>query len=174
MNRQEKTDEIGVLTGLLGGSQLAVVAEYSGLKVAHMVELRQELRKVSGRYRVVKNTLARIATKDTDLGPIGKSLKGPVGVAYTKADVAGVAKVVTKFAKDHPEFKLKGGVLAGGDVLDAKGLEALSNLPGKDQLRANLLATLLAAPSQFARLLAAPASGFVRVLEARRKQLAGE
>lgn len=174
MNRQEKSDEIGVLKGLLAGSQLAVVAQYDGLKVAHMVELRQELRKVSGRYRVVKNTLARIATNDTDLAGMHVSLKGPVGVAYTKTDVAGVAKAVTKFAKDHPEFKLKGGVLAGGTVVDVKGLEALSNLPGKDQLRAMLLGAMKGVSGKFVSLLAAVPGGFVRVLEARRKQLAGE
>ena len=174
MNRQEKSDEVGVLKGLLDGSQLAVVAQYSGLSVANMVELRQELRKMNGRYRVVKNTLAKIATTDSELKGMHKSLKGPVGVAYTKTDVAGVAKAVTTFAKAHPEFQLKGGVLADGTVMDAAGLEALSNLPGKDQLRAMLLGTLMGVPSKFVRLLAAVPSEFVRLLEARRKSLAGE
>lgn len=174
MNRQEKSDEVGVLKGLLDGSQLAVVAEYSGLTVKHMVELRQELRKVSGKYRVVKNTLAKIATDGTDLAGIHKSLKGPVGVAYTKTDVAGVAKTMTTFAKAHPELKLKGAVLADGTVMDAQGLEALSNLPGKDQLRAMLLGALSGVPRTFVSLLAAVPGQFVRLLEARRKSLAGE
>ena len=173
MNRQEKTDEIGALKSLLDGAQLAVVAEYSGLTVAHMVELRQELRKASGRYRVVKNTLARIATSGTPIGGIGKSLKNAVGVAYTKTDVAGVAKTVTQFAKDHPQFKLKGGVLSDGTVMDGAGLEALSNLPGKDQLRAMLLGALQGVPTKFVGLLAAVPGQFVRLLEARRKSLAG-
>ncbi len=174
MNRQEKSDEVGVLKGLLDGSQLAVVAEYSGLTVKHMVELRTELRKVSGKYRVVKNTLAKIATDGTGIAGIHKSLKGPVGVAYTKTDVAGVAKTMTTFAKAHPELKLKGAVLADGTVMDAQGLEALSNLPGKDQLRAMLLGALSGVPRKFVSLLAAVPGTFVRLLEARRKSLAGE
>ncbi len=174
MNRQEKSEEIGALKELLDGAQLAIVAEYAGLKVSHMIELRQELRKASGRYRVVKNTLARIATKGPELEAINTNLAGPVGVVFTKTDVAGVAKAVSNFAKAHPEFKIKGGVLAGGGTLDLKGIETLSNLPSKDVLRAMLLGTLGGVPRKFVSLLAAGPGGFVRVLEARRQQLAVE
>jgi large subunit ribosomal protein L10 len=174
MNRQEKSEEIGALKKLLDGAQLAVVADYAGLTVSSMVELRTELRKSAGRYRVVKNTLAKIATGETDLKGLHTSLKGPVGVVYTKGDVAATAKTVTTFAKSHPEFKIRGGVLAGGAVLDEKGLEALSNLPGKDQLRAMVLGTLMGVPRKVVSLFAAVPGGFVRVLEARRRQLAGE
>ena len=174
MNRQEKSEEIGALKKLLDGAQLAVVADYAGLTVSSMVELRSELRKPQGRYRVVKNTLAKIATHDTELKGLDKNLKGPVGIVYSKTDAAGTAKTVTAFAKAHPEFKIRGGVLSDGTVLDEKGIEALSSLPGKDQLRAMLLGTLMGVPQKFVGTLAAVPGGFVRVLEARRKKLAGE
>lgn len=174
MNRQEKSEEIGELKKLLDGAQLAVVADYAGLTVSKMVALRTELRKSSGHYRIVKNTLAKIATKETDLKGLHTSLKGPVGVVYTKGDVAGTAKAVTEFAKTNPEFKIRGGVMAGGVVVDAQGLEALASLPGKDQLRAMLLGTLMGVPRKVVTLFAAVPSGFVRVLDARRRQLAGE
>jgi len=122
----------------------------------------------------VKNTLAKIATKDSGLVGHHKSLQGPVGIAYTKGDAAGTAKTVTAFAKAHPEFKIRGGVLGDGTVLDEKGLEALSNLPGKDQLRAMLLGTLMGVPTKLVGIFAAVPGGFVRVLAARKRQLAGE
>jgi len=174
MNRQEKSEEIGALKKLLDGAQFAVVADYAGLTVKSMVELRSELRKSQGHYRVVKNTLAKIATGETDLKGLHAALKGPIGIVYTKGDAAGTAKTVTTFAKAHPEFKIRAGVLAGGTVLDEKGVEALSNLPGKDQLRAMLLGTLMGVPQKLVGIFAAVPGGFVRVLDARRRQLAGE
>ena len=174
MNRQDKSEEIGALKKLLDGAQLAVVADYAGLTVSSMVELRSELRKSQGRYRVVKNTLAKIATHDTELKGLDKNLKGPVGIVYSKTDAAGTAKTVTAFAKAHPEFKIRGGVLSDGTVLDEKGIEALSSLPGKDQLRAMLLGTLMGVPTKLVGIFAAVPGGFVRVLAARKRQLAGE
>lgn len=174
MNRQEKSEEVGSLKQLLEGSQLAVVAEYAGLTVSSVVGFRTELRKASGQYRVVKNTLAKIATQGTELEGLHAQLVGPVGVVFTKGDAAAVAKAVTAFAKANPAFKIKGGVLAGGNVIDASGIEALSKLPGREELLAMLLGTFTGVPRQFVRLLAAAPSGFVRLLEARRASLAGE
>jgi len=174
MNRQEKSEEVGSLKQLLEGAQLAVVAEYAGVKVASMVTFRNDLRKASGQYRVVKNTLAKIATKGTELEGLEKNLAGPVGVVFTKGDAAAVAKTVTAFAKATPLFKIKGGVLKGGHVIDAAGVDALANLPGREQLLAMLLGALQGVPRTFVTVLAAAPAGFVRVLEARRKQLGGE
>jgi len=174
MNRQEKIDEIQRIQELLDGAQLVILTEYSGLAVSEMVELRQELRKVAGRYRIVKNTLAKLATHEKDFGGLKAHFKGPIAMAYTAEDPAGVAKTLVAFQKAHPKLSIKAGLLPGGGVLDAKGVEALSNLPGKDALRAMLLGTLAGVPRNFVSLMAAPARNFVGVLEARRRQLAGE
>lgn len=174
MNRQEKSEQVGSLKQLLEGSQLTVVAEYTGLKVSAIVGFRSELRKASGQYRVVKNTLAKLATKGTELEGLHSQLTGPVGVVFTQGDAAGVAKAVTAFAKANPAFKIKGGVLAGGHLVDAVGIDALANLPGREQLLGMLLGALNGVPRQFVSILAAGPSAFVRVLDARRGQLAGE
>ncbi|TNF28885.1 MAG: 50S ribosomal protein L10 [Deltaproteobacteria bacterium] len=174
MNRQEKAEEIQRIQELLDGAQLVVLTEYSGLAVSEMVELRQELRKVTGRYRIVKNTLAKLATKDSDFGGLDKHFKGPIAMAFTTEDPAGVAKALMAFKKTHPKFKVTAGLLPGGSVLGENGVEALSTLPGKDQLRAMLLGTLAGVPRNFVSLMAAPARNFVGVLEARRRQLSGE
>ena len=174
MNRQEKSEEIGTLRSLLDGAQIAVVAEYAGLTVESMVGFRNELRKSQGHFRVVKNTLAKLAIGESELAGLSGSLSGPVGIAYTKGDAAGAAKAVTEFAKANPAFKIRGGVLAGGGVLNEQGIEALSNLPGKDVLRAMVLGTLMGVPRKLVGIFAAVPGGFVRVLEARRRELAGE
>lgn len=174
MNRQEKIDEIQRIQELLDGAQLVVLTEYSGLDVAEMVELRQELRKVTGRYRIVKNTLAQLATKESDFEGLKEHFRGPVAMAFTADDPAGTAKALVAFKKAHPKLLIKAGVLPGGKVLNADGVEALSKLPSKDHLRGMLLGALGGVPRSFVSLMAAPARNFVGVLEARRRQLAGE
>lgn len=174
MNRQEKEEQVAQLHELLDGAQLVVLTEYAGLAVSEMVELRQELRKVDGRYRIVKNTLAKIATSDSELKQLGEHFKGPIAVAISHENAPGTAKALVDFAKTHPKLNIKAGLLSGGKVLDAGGLEALSKLPGKDELRSMLLSTIAGVPRNFVSLMAAPARNFVGVLEARRRQLAGE
>ncbi|PIE65816.1 MAG: 50S ribosomal protein L10 [Deltaproteobacteria bacterium] len=174
MNRQEKTEEIQRIVELLDGVQLMVLAEYSGLDVSEMVELRQELRKVNARVRIVKNTLAKLATEGSEYKELHPHFKGPVAMTFTAEDPAGTAKALVQFHKAHPKLEIKAGLLSGGEILDVKGVEALSKLPGKDQLRAMLLGAMAGVPRNLVSLLSAPARNFVGVLEARRRDLAGE
>ncbi|MCB9732246.1 MAG: 50S ribosomal protein L10 [Deltaproteobacteria bacterium] len=174
MNRQEKAEEIDRIKGLLDGAQFVVLAEYSGLEVNEMVELRQELRKVQGRVRIVKNTLAKIATSGGNFEALQPHFKGPLAMAFTLDEAPGTATALVAFQKGHPKFKITAGCLSGGGAVDAKGVDAISKLPGKDQLRAMLLGTLAGVPRNMVSLLSAPARNFVGVLEARRRQLAGE
>lgn len=172
MNRQEKSQQVEALRELFDGAQLAILTHYTGLDVASMVELRSELRKNQAGYRVVKNTLAKWATADTELEALHAHFSGPVGVVVTKEDAAAAAKVVTKFAEGHPALKIKAGVLSGGTLLDADGIEQLAKLPGKDELRAQLLRTLNGVGEKLVRVLSAPSRDLVGVLEARRRELA--
>ncbi|MGM0574931.1 MAG: 50S ribosomal protein L10 [Myxococcota bacterium] len=174
MNRQEKSQQVDELRDLFDGAQLAILTHYAGLDVPSMVELRSELRKNQAGYRVVKNTLARWATADTELEVLHEHFEGPVGVVVAKEDAAAAAKVVTEFAKAHPALEIKAGVLTGGKVLDAEGIQQLARLPGKDELRAQLLSTLNGVASNLVRVLSAPGRDLVGVLEARRRELAGE
>ncbi len=174
MNRQEKGEAVESIRELLNGAQLIVLAEYSGLDVSSMVELRQAVKKSNGNFRIVKNTLAKLATAETDFEPLNPHLKGPLGMAVTNEDVAATAKALVAFKKANPKFEIKAGVMAGGELLDAAGIETLSKLPGKDELRSMLLSTMNGVATKMVRLVSAVPRDMVGVLEARRRSLAGE
>lgn len=174
MNRQAKTEEVGALKALLDGAQVAVVAEYAGLTVENMVTLRTELRNAQGRFRVVKNTLAKIAVNDTPLEGLQDQLVGPVGLVYSQEDAPATAKAIVAFAKKNPKFIIRGGMLSDGTVLTEAGVKQLSELPGKDELRAMFLSTLMGVPRKLVGTFAAVPGGFVRVLAARERSLSGE
>jgi len=174
MDRQQKTQQVNELSELFDGVQLLVLTEYSGMNVANMVALRSKLRESQGGYRIVKNTLAKLALKDVEGQALVSNFTGPVGVAYTKEDAAATAKVVAEFAKDHPELEITAGFLAGGTVLDPAAIEALGKLPSKDVLRAQLLGAMSGVSQNFLRVLTAPSRDLVGVLMARSKSLAAE
>jgi large subunit ribosomal protein L10 len=117
---------------------------------------------------VVKNTLLGLAVKGTPMEGIESLLAGPTAIAYSFEDPSVPAKIATKIAKAEEKFIIKGGYV-DGRALDLKGVEALSNLPGKDELRATFLATLQAVPQNFLRLLNAAPQNFVYLLAAREK-----
>lgn len=174
MNRLEKSQQVDELKELFGELQLLVLTKYSGLDVASMVELRSELRKVDGGYRVVKNTLAKLANAGTEREALDPHFTGPIGVAFAKDDPAATAKVLTTFVRSHPKMEIRAGILAGGQILDAAAVDALGKLPGRDQLRAMLLGALVGVPRNFLSVCTAAQRSLVGVLAARRKQLAGE
>ena len=122
------------------------------------------------KYKVVKNTLLGLAVKGTPMEGIEKLLAGPTAIAYSFEDPAAPAKIATKVAKGEEKFVLKGGYV-DGKALDVPGVVALSNLPGKDELRATFLATLLAVPQNFLRLTTAAQQNFAYLLAARERAL---
>ena len=110
------------------------------------------------------------AVEGTGMAGLEKLFVGPTAIAYSFEDPAAPAKIATKIAKAEEKFVIKGGYV-DGKALDAKGVEALSNLPGRDELRAMFLATLLAVPQNFLRLLNAAPQNFMYALAARERQL---
>ena len=144
----------------------AVAAEYRGLSVADMSELRVEARNSGVYLRVVKNTLARLAIKGTDFECIEESLKGPIMLAFTKDDPGAAARVVKKFSKEHEELKAVSLVL-DGKLLPATDISKLAELPTQDQARAMLLGILASPATQLLRLLNEPASMLSRTMSAR-------
>lgn len=172
MNRQDKAAEVESIRGLLAGAQIVVLTEYAGLDVEAMKTLRSTLREAQGGYRVMKNTLARIATAgNPDLEGLQAHFSGPIGVAYSSDDPAATAKALMDFKKTHDALQLKVAALQGGTLLDVAGIEALSKLPTRDELRGQLLSVLNAVPRKFVRLLATPSRNFVGVLAARVREL---
>ena len=128
-----------------------MLADFRGITVKNDTALRREFRLNGCKYQVVKNTLLGRAVEGTGMAGLEKLFVGPTAIAYSFEDPAAPAQIATKVAKGEEKFVIKGGFV-DGKALDAKGVEALSKLPAKDELRATFLATLVAVPQNFARL----------------------
>jgi large subunit ribosomal protein L10 len=173
MNRTEKQELIEELHGEFKGSPHAVLVDFRGLSVPAVTEFRRKVRGAGSRYRVVKNTLALRAIKDTPLEKLAPKFDNTTGVAYTGSDPVVLAKVLVDFAKDHPQLVVKGAVVSGAQMLDADGVKALSTMPSLPELRSKLLGMLMAPATQLVRLLNTPASQLARVLKAHQEKEEG-
>ncbi len=173
MERDVKTLQIGEIKGRFDKMTAAVFLDYKGMTVENDTKLRAEFRKAGVEYKVCKNTLVKQAIKDKAWAPkLEDVLTGMTGIAWSYEDPSAAAKVVKAFKRDAAGEKLtvKGG-LVEGTVLDGKAVEdQLATMPGKDELRAQLLATLQAPLQGFVALLQAPTQNFVYVLSARERQ----
>ena len=174
MNRTEKQELIDELHKELQSSPHAVLVDYKGLSVPAVTEFRRKVKAAGSSYRVVKNSLALRAAKDTPLEKLAPKFEGATGVAYTGDDPVALAKVLVDFAKDHPALALKAGLVSGSQVLDAEGLKALSTMPGLKELRARLLGLLQAPATRLVRVLNAPAGQLARVLKAHQDKEEGK
>jgi large subunit ribosomal protein L10 len=154
----------------------AVLLNFRGLSVAKTTELRNQFRTAGVDFRVVKNSLVKIAIKDTKLDndAFRKALAGETAIAWTYEDPSVAAKLVKEFRKDDKvaqALTIKCGVLENA-VMSAEGVESvLATLPGKDEVRAMLLAQLLAPAQKLVAQLAAPGQNLAFALDARARQL---
>lgn len=173
--REGKTALIGEVKGKFDKMTSAVFLDYKGMTVEQATKLRASFRKAGVEYKVVKNTLVKHALKDSSYGTkLDDVLVGMTGIAWSYEDPSAAAKVVKAFKKDEGEagdkLKIKAGLIEG-TILDAKAVEdQLATMPGKDELRAKLLATLQAPLQNFVMLLNATAQNFVYVLSAKERQ----
>jgi len=174
MNRTEKQELIDDLHQEFGQSPHAILVDFRGLSVPAVTEFRRKVRQSGSRYRVVKNSLALRALKDTPLEPLGAKFESTTGVAYTGKDPVALAKALVDFARDHPQLVVKAAVVAGSQVLDAEGVKALSAMPGLPELRARLAGLLQAPAARLVQLLSAPATELAVVLKARQEKEGGE
>ena len=150
----------------------AVAAEYRGLSVSQMTELRAKARDEGVYVRVTKNTLARRAIEGTEFECLGEALKGPLMLAFSREDPGAAARLVKGFAKDN-ELLVTKAVAVGGTLYGAEDLDRLASLPNLDQARAMLLGLLQAPGGKLVRTLAEAPSMLARVLNARGQQEAG-
>lgn len=169
MNRTDKATNISTLKDKLAKAQSLVLVDFRGLTVEADTKMRNEFRAAGCEYRVVKNTLLGKSVKGTSMEVLDALLAGPTAIAYSFEDPAAPAKIATKVAKEQQKFVIKGGYV-DGKTLDKKGVEALSQLPGKDEMRATFLATLLAVPQNFLRLTTAAQQNFMLLLAAKERQ----
>jgi large subunit ribosomal protein L10 len=173
MDRAGKEQILGEIKEAFQDVTSIVIADYKGIRVPVVTAMREDFRKNGCHYRVLKNSLVKIAVKDSSLEPLTTLMVGTTAVIWTNEAPQAPAKLALKWAKDHPkEFKIMGGFF-DGKALDKAGVEALSRLPGKNEIRASLLMTFLAAPQDFVRTLIAGPQNFMYVLDARKRQLEG-
>ncbi len=169
---EDKKALVKEVSAVAGDSITAVAAEYRGLSVAEMTELRKEARNAGVYMRVIKNTLARRAVEGTEFECMKDSLKGPLLLAFAKDDPGAAARIIKNFAKEHDALKAV-SLSAGGQLLPGSDLAMLADLPTLDQARAMLLGVFVAPMSQLVRTLAEPPAMLARTLNARGQQEAG-
>ncbi|MFZ1006937.1 MAG: 50S ribosomal protein L10 [Candidatus Sulfotelmatobacter sp.] len=146
VTRAKKKEQVEKLSADLKNVSNAVVATYSKMTVAQDYELRKALRGAGAKYRVVKNTLAELAAKGTKIEEGLKNLTGVTSIAYTTGDPVAMAKALTKYAKDAPEFTFKVGVVEG-KVISIKEIESLASMPSKEEIYSKLM-FLINSPAQ--------------------------
>jgi len=146
VSKAKKVEQVEKLGTELKDVSSMIVGSYNKLTVAQDFELRKSVRASGAKYRVVKNTLAERASKGTKVETVLKGLSGVTSIAYTKGDPVALAKALSKYAKDNPEFTFKAGVVEGR-VISIKDIESLATMPSKEEIYAKLL-FMLNAPAQ--------------------------
>jgi large subunit ribosomal protein L10 len=165
LNLEDKKVLVAEVTEVAKTALSVVAAEYRGLTVSQMTDLRSKAR-ASGVYmRVIKNTLARKAFAGTAFEPVGPELKGPLVLAFSKDDPGAAARVVKAFSKDHDKL-VATLVSLGGDVLSAKDLDKVASLPTREQALSQLLGVLKAPIQKLVGTIAAPNQKLVRTIAA--------
>jgi large subunit ribosomal protein L10 len=153
LNLDDKKAVVAEVSAQVANSQTIVLAEYRGVQVANLTELRKKARESGVYLRVLKNTLVRRAVTDTSFADLAPHMAGPL-IYSMSADPVAAAKVVNDFAKTNDKLVLKAGCFAG-KVLDVGGVQALASIPGREELLARLLGVMQAPVSGFAGALAA-------------------
>jgi large subunit ribosomal protein L10 len=173
LNKENKQQVVAELHDKLQRAKAVFLADFRGMNVGKATDLRNELRKAAVEYKVVKNTLLDLASRDTDKESLSSHYAGPTAIALSYDDPVAAAKVLSRFAKEQQAtFKLKAGVLSG-KVISVADIQALADLPSREVLLAKLLGTLQAPTANFVGVLAAVPGSFVRALNAIRIQKEG-
>jgi large subunit ribosomal protein L10 len=173
LTRPQKQAEVESLREKLGRASSLLAVDYRGLTVAQSQELRRRLRLAAeGRaeYRVAKNTVLRRAVQDGPWRGVDGLLRGPTAIAIAFDDASAVAKALCDFAKEHEKLQIKGGVVEGQRV-DPAQIQRLAALPSRQELRAQLAATLQAPLRSLAGTLMALLGNLRNALEQRQRQL---
>jgi large subunit ribosomal protein L10 len=152
---QAKAEAIEDLKTRMTGVTTVFLAEYRGLTVSQLSDLRKQLKAVSAEYKVVKNRLARLAITSSGAAGLSGALKGPTGMVLAKGDPVSVAKTLQNFARTNQALVLKVGVV-DGQMLEPAGLKALADLPSREALRAQIVGTISGPLTQLVSLLQAP------------------
>jgi len=166
---EQKKRVVAEVNEIAAGAQAVIAAEYSGLSVSDMTELRVNARNDGVTIRVVKNSLAKRAIEGTDLECLSDSLTGPLLLVFSANDPGAGARVIRDFTKTHDQLVTK-AIAFAGELRPAEDLKLLADMPTLDEARAQLLGTLVAPATQLVRTLVEPAGEIVRLVAAYRDQ----
>lgn len=170
LNLEEKKAVVAEVSEQVSKAQAIILAEYRGLEVGDMTQLRAQARKSGVYLRVLKNTLVRRAVDGTPFSGLSNDMVGPL-VFGISADPVAAAKVLSEFAKSNEKFVIKAGAMPN-QVMNANGVKALASMPSREELLAKLLGTMQAPIARFVRTLNEVPTGLVRSLAAVRDQKA--
>ncbi|MCX5748467.1 MAG: 50S ribosomal protein L10 [Proteobacteria bacterium] len=173
MDKAAKQEVLGEIKEAFANVASIVIADYAGITVPVVTRMRDDFRKAGCHYRVLKNSLVKIAVKGSKMEPLSALMLGTTAVIWSTEIPQTPAQIALKWAKDEPKFKIKGGYYEG-QLLDVAGVDALAKMPGKNEIRASMLMTFLAAPQSFVAQLVAGPQNFVYLLDAQRRKMAGE
>jgi len=168
LNLEQKQAVVSEIASQLKGAQTVIVAEYRGLDVAKVTDLRTRARKSGVYLRVLKNTLARRAVQGTPFEKLSEQLVGPLIYGISKDPVAG-AKVLAEFSKENELFVIKAGAMPNA-VMSAKDVKALATMPSREELLAMLVGTMQAPIAKLARTMNEVPGKFARAVAAVRDQ----
>lgn len=164
MNRNEKIQAVAEIEELYKNNSAVFVAHYHGLKVSEINTLRTNLRDNGAGFKVIKNTLAKIAASNAGISGANPLFSGPVGVVYSE-DPVSAAKALAKFAKGHKALKLVGGIV-DNNIIDEATIVKLSKLPTMDEIRGTIIGLIQAPAAKIASIAQAPAAQLARVFSA--------
>ena len=174
MTREEKAQIIDSLQEAFTRCSITILTDYRGLATAEMTSLRHQLQEVSTEYRVVKNTLARLAAERAGKDELVAAFDGPLAIAFGYGDIVAPARVFAGYIGDSTvSLSIKGGFL-NDRLLSSEEVMTLSTLPSREVLLARVLGQLKSPVSALLGCLTAPVRGIIGVLQARMKQLEGE
>ena len=163
MNRAQKAEFIDQVRGAISEAPLVILTDFKGITVAQIDDVRRKAEEAGAKFQVVKNTLARIAVQDTEKAALADHFVGNIGVVFSGEDPIATAKMFKDLRKQNEKLETRVGFFEG-DLLDAKGVDAVASLPSREELLAKLLATIQEGPRQVVSVLQAPARDLVYLL----------
>jgi len=169
LGRADRDKQVQELHELFSGIEMAVLTDYRGLTVEEISNLRTKLRDVEARFRVVKNTLSILAAEGTPLEAVKDYFTGPVAILYTAGDPVGPAKALMDFIKGNDKLEAKVGILSG-NAIDVADVKRLAEMPSRDAMLSQTMATMNAPVTNFVRTLSEIPAGFVRVMGSIQRQ----
>lgn len=163
MNRAQKAEFVESVRGAFSGTSFVILTDFKGSTVQQLDTLRRACETAGAQFRVVKNTLCRIAVSDTEKESLADHFKGNVGIVFAGDDPVATAKVFRTQVKENDKLVVRAGFFEG-DVLDAKSVDAVADLPSREELLSKLLATLQEGPRQVMGVIQGPARDLLYLL----------